>query len=453
MLLVECRQGNILIDCGMFQGRRAESSARNSTVPRVATEAAVVLLTHAHVDHSGSLPTLVKSGFRGVIYCTAATRDVAALMLADSARIQFSDAQYLNRKFEDDPGWIPLVPVYDEDDVADTLARMIGVPYHHVYTPLPGVTAHFRDAGHILGSAHLHLTIDEGDGRVTRLAVSGDLGRHGLPLLRDPEPPETPADFVVMESTYGNRTHPPVAGAEASLTRIVNETVARGGRIIVPAFALGRTQELVYVLHELRLAGKIPPIPVYVDSPLATAVTSLYRLHPECMDRAARAFLSDAGSIFDFEGLTYVGTAEDSMALNHIDEPIILISAAGMCESGRVLHHLRRAVEDSRHTIVIVGFQAQHTLGRRFVERRPQVKIFGVERDLNAHVEVIDAFSAHADQGGLLQYAQGFGPPVKQIFLVHGEPDQQEPLKVELEARGRRVTIPRRGQIVDLTGF
>lgn len=450
MLLVECRQGSILVDCGMFQGRRAESRERNRLVPRVAVAADAVLLTHAHIDHSGCLPTLVKAGFQGKIHCTAATRDVAALMLADSARIQEADAAYLNRTFGDDPSWVPIVPVYDEDDVADTLARMIGVPYHHEFSPLPGVRAHFRDAGHILGSGHLHLHIDEGEGRVTRLAISGDLGRHGLPLLRDPEPPETPADYVVMESTYGGRTHPPVSGADVQLERIVQETVARGGRIIIPAFALGRTQELVYVLHELRLAGRIPPLPIYVDSPLATAVTSVYALHPECLDRAARAFLAERGDIFAFEGLTYVGTAEASMALNEIDTPIILLSAAGMCESGRVLHHLRRAVEDPRHTIVIVGFQAQHTLGRRFVERRPRVKIFGVERDLNAHVEVIDAFSAHADQGGLLQYAQGFGPAVKRVFLVHGEPDQQAVLKEELEGRGRTVTIPKRGQIVDL---
>jgi len=449
MLLVHTDQGSLLVDCGMYQGRRAESSERNRTLPAPAARADAAILTHAHIDHSGSLPTLVKGGFRGMIHTTPATRDVAALMLRDSARIQAADAGWLNRKFADDPGFTPIEPVYDEDDVAVTLARMIGVPYGVCFEPLRGVTARFRNAGHILGSAHVHLTVREGD-RVTRISVSGDLGRHGLPILPDPDPPEAPADFVVMESTYGNRTHPPVDEAHEKLATLVNETVARGGRLIVPAFALGRTQELVYFLHELRLAGRIPPIPIYVDSPLATGVTAVYQLHPECYDRSTRRFFDERGDPFAFDGLTYVGSAEDSMALNDLTEPIVIISAAGMAESGRVLHHLRRGIEDPRNCVLIVGFQAQHTLGRRLVERRPQVRILGIERDVNARVEVIDALSAHADRGGLLQYAQAFGPAVKRFFLVHGEPDQQGPLAQALTEAGRTVEIPRRGQIVDL---
>lgn len=449
MLLVELEAGKFLVDCGMFQGKRAESRERNRTLPPAAYGADVALLTHAHIDHSGSLPTLVKGGFTGPIFCTPATRDVTALMLRDSARIQKADADYLNRKFERDEDFVPIEPVYDEDDVAETLARFVGEPYRHTFSPLPGVRATFRNAGHILGSAHLHLDIED-EGVRTHVVVSGDLGRANLPILRDPEPPETPVDFLVMESTYGDRVHPPIDSVSEQLVRILHETIARKGRVIVPSFALGRTQELIFVLHELRKAGRIPAIPIYVDSPLATAVTSVYKLHPDAFDREARRFLSENGDLFDFEGVTYVGTAEASMALNDIEEPIVIISASGMAESGRVLHHLRRAVGSSRNTIVIVGFMAEQTLGRKLAEHQSPVRILGLEHDVEAHVEVIDAFSAHADREGLLAFARACGPAVKEVLLVHGEPDQQRSLKASLYEDGRTVRIPRRNQTFDL---
>lgn len=447
MLLVEGEAGSVLVDCGMYQGHRADAQARNRVLPPAASSASAVLLTHAHIDHSGSLPTLVKSGFTGPIYCTPATRDVAALMLRDSARIQAADAAWLNRKHEGERDWEPVLPVYDEDDVADTLARIVGEPYHLPFHPLPGWTARLRDAGHILGAAHLHLEIVEGD-RVTRLLVSGDLGRHGLPILRDPEPPQTPVDFLVMESTYGDRVHPPIASVADQLARIVTETAARGGRIIVPAFALGRAQELLYVLRELREGGRIPPIPVYVDSPLATAVTAVFKLHPDAFDREAR-HRADGGDLFDFPGVHWVATAEDSMALNEIEEPILVISASGMAESGRVLHHLRRGVGDPRNTIVIVGFMAEHTLGRRLAEKRPRVRIFGMEHELLARVEVVDAFSAHADRENLVAFARACGP-VRRVFLVHGEPEAQRSLHGLLSEAGLEVVVPRRGQVEEL---
>lgn len=447
-MVLETGQGTLLVDCGLFQGRRAEAEERNRSLPALAVGADAALLTHAHVDHSGSLPTLVKRGFQGAIHATPATRDVAALMLADSARIQAADAEYLNRTLRDDPRFVPIEPIYDEDDVADTLARFVGVPYHRQFSPLPGVLATFLDAGHILGSAQVLLQVHDG-GDKRRILLTGDLGRPGLPILRDPERPPRPLDHVVMESTYGARVHGSVASMHDELARVVNETAARGGKLIVPSFALGRTQEILYVLHELQRAGRLPAIPIYVDSPLATSVTAVFRLHPDCFDRATRRMLQTEGDPFGVDGLVYTATREDSMAINEREGPAIVIAGSGMAESGRVVHHLRRAVEDRRNTIAIVGFMAQHTLGRRLAERRPTVRVLGIERELHAHVEVLDVFSAHADRDGLLAHAEACGT-VRRFFLVHGEPEQQEPLRAELERRGTPVTVPERFQAVEL---
>src|SRR5689334_4424986 len=449
MFVLELASGSLLVDCGFFQGRREESRRRNRSIPRAAIAADAAILTHAHIDHSGSLPTLVKAGFAGSIYATPATRDLCVCMLRDSARIQQADAAYLNRKYADDPDHTTVEPVYDEEDVFRALGQFVSIPYERPFQPLPGVTGRFLNAGHILGSAEVVLEVQE-HGTTRRIVFSGDLGRKGLPIISDPQYPEPPIDDVVMESTYGDRLHGNISQMHDDLERVVREAVQRGGKIIVPAFAVGRTQELVYALNELKRQGRLPPIRIFVDSPLAINVTEVFKLHPECFDAEARAFIDKHGDIFGFDGIQYVSSREESIALNHLAGPAMIISAAGMAEAGRVLHHLRNHVEDERNTILIVGFMAQHTLGRRLAERRPRVRIWGVERDLRAHVEVLDAFSAHADRNDLLMYAEKCGQPTRRFFLVHGEPGGQESLAEAMRKRGFRVEIPERGQSVEL---
>jgi metallo-beta-lactamase family protein len=449
MFLLEAPRGRLLIDCGMFQGRRSEANERNRLLPRMAVEADAVVLTHAHIDHCGNLPTLVRRGFRGDVHATPATRDVAALMLADSARIQAADALYLNRRNAGDPQWDDIVPLYDEEDVTAAMRRFVGQPYHRNFEPIPGVQATFYDSGHILGSAQLVLDVETPAG-FRRLVFSGDLGRAGLPVLRDPEKLPLPIDYAVMESTYGNRSHAPPADMYDALAEVVERTVARGGTVVIPAFALGRTQELLLVLAELRQAGRLPDVPVFVDSPLASSVTAVFRLHQDCYDKETRAYLSKFGDPFDFPGVRYVSMREDSIALNSRTEPCILLSASGMAESGRVLHHLQRTVEDPRNTVLVVGFMAAHTLGRKIVERRQHLRILGVERELKAEVVVLNSFSAHADRAGLDAWAAALGPDLRRLFLVHGEPDQQEPLRRRLIEHGRTVVVPEKGQSVEL---
>jgi metallo-beta-lactamase family protein len=442
MHLVETPAGRLLIDCGMYQGRREESRQRNAQLPDAAIGADAVILTHAHIDHSGSLPTLVKAGFRGRIYGTPATRDLCAYMLRDAARIQIGDAEYLNRRFEDDPTWRPIQPIYDEEDAIAALARFIGVPYGQPFAPLPGLSATLVDAGHILGSAQVHLDVPDG-GTTRRLVFSGDLGRKDLPILRDPAPLDR-ADYLFMESTYGDRVHAPIQAMEDQLAEVIADTVKKKGKVIVPAFAVGRTQELVYSLHKLFLAGRIPDLPVFVDSPLAVNITDVFKMHPECYDEETRRFVEENGPAFTFSTLRYVENKNDSIKLNGIKEPCIIISASGMCESGRILHHLKNNVSDQRNTILIVGFMAQHTLGRRLVERRPKVKILGVEHELFARVVVMNGFSAHADKNDLVGYARA-AKGARRVFLVHGEPEQQAPLAELLRKEGLAVDAPKVG--------
>jgi metallo-beta-lactamase family protein len=449
MHLLETKVGDILVDCGMFQGRREESRRKNSTLPAAAVAAQALVLTHAHIDHSGSIPTLVRSGFAGTIFATPATRDLCAYMLRDAARIQEGDAAYLNRKFGDDPDWKPIQPIYTEEDAIAALRQFTTIPYGRRFEVLPGVSATFLDAGHILGSAEIVFEVAEAD-RARRLVFSGDLGRRGLPILRDPEMPRPPIDYVMMESTYGNRVHGDIHSMHDDLERVVKETAARGGKIIIPAFAVGRTQEIVFALNTLQHAGRLPDIPVFVDSPLSVNVTEVFKLHPECFDAETRAFIDHNGDAFGFRGMKYITDVADSMKLNELTHPAIIISSSGMCEAGRVLHHLRNNIEDPRNTIMIVGFQAQHTLGRRIVERRPRVRILGVERDLRAQVVVLNAFSAHADRNDLIDYARTLRSDARHYFLIHGEPEQQDPLRATLEKEGMPTSIPAPGDEVDL---
>lgn len=444
LLLLETAGRSLVIDCGLFQGRRKEARERNRMPPRFALDADAAILTHAHIDHSGNLPTLVKGGFSGRIYATPATTDLCSYMLRDCAKIALADAEYLNKKNADDPDWEPIAPLYTEEDVEAALKRFEATPIHKNFRPLPNINARFLDAGHILGSVQVVLDIEE-DGIRRRLVISGDLGRNHLPVIRDPDIPDGPIDYLVMESTYGNRTHNSVESMHTDLERVVKEAFKTGGKIVVPAFAVGRTQELLFVLNNLHQAGRLPPIPVFVDSPLAINVTEVFRQHAECYDDETFAFQRAHGDAFVFPGVTYLRSKEESMSLNAHRGPAMIISAAGMAEAGRVLHHLKNLIEDERNTILIVGFMAQHTLGRKIAERHPQVKIWGVERELRAKVEVLTAFSAHTDRPGLLSYAEACAPS-RGLFLVHGEPDQQEPLAQELTRRGLIVHRPVREQ-------
>jgi len=446
MHLLRSDAGSIIVDCGMFQGRREESRKKNSHLPPDAVRADALVLTHAHIDHSGSIPTLVKSGFRGSIFATPATRDLCAYMLRDSARIQEGDARWLNQKFADDPDFTPVVPLYTEEEAVKALEQFVAVPYHRPFAVLPGVTATFIDAGHILGSAEVVFDLPG-----ARIACSGDLGRKGLPILRDPEMPPRPVDYVLMESTYGNRVHGDIMTMHDDLERVVKETARRGGKVIVPAFAVGRTQELLYSLSHLKRLARLPDLPIFIDSPLSVNVTEVFKLHPECFDPETRKFLDDHGEVFGFDGVRFVTAREESMRLNDLAGPAVIIASSGMCEAGRIVHHLRNNIEDDRNTILIVGFQAQHTLGRRIVERRPRVKIHGVDRDLRARVEVLNAFSAHADKNELLAFALACGPETKHFYLVHGEPEQQQAFLGTLTGHRLRGSAPEAGTEVELS--
>ncbi|MFO0722689.1 MAG: MBL fold metallo-hydrolase [Myxococcota bacterium] len=452
MHVVKSDHATILLDCGLFQGRRQESFQRNRNLPAEASKVDAVVLSHAHIDHSGALPMLTKAGFSGTIYATPATRDLAAVMLADAAMIQKADARHINRSLERDGVDLgPVEPLYEAEDVVAVLSRMIALPYRATQTIAPGVRVTFYDAGHVLGSAVTALDVED-RGRVRRLVFTGDLGRRNMPILRDPEV-VSGAELLITESTYGDRLHDPIGRMEDDLAAVLDRTYKRGGKVLIPSFALERAQEILYALHHLKRAGRMPPIKIYVDSPLTVRITEIFRVHPDCYDEEALKSLRSSDPPFDFEDVIYVSDAEDSKRIDADPEPSIIISASGMCEAGRILHHLRAGIEDPKNTIVIVGFQAQHTLGRRIVEHRPKVRVFGIERELRAEVVVLNGFSAHADQADLLAYAQAIKAqgPLSSIALVHGEPKAQAVLRQKLSSlSGVQIHVPDRGDRLDL---
>lgn len=446
MHVVHTSHGSILLDCGLFQGTRRESIERNQHLRCPIQKIAAVVLSHAHIDHSGALPLLYKQGYEGPVFATPATRSLCTVMLRDAAAIQESDARFLNKQNDRDGNDERVEPLYDDEDVVRAIERIIAVPYHTTLPIAPGVQLTFYDAGHVLGSAITVLDIEEGRTK-KRLVFTGDLGRANRPILRDPEVPEG-ADVLVTESTYGNRLHDSVEKMDEDLARVVNATIKRGGKVVVPSFALERAQEVIFELKRLKKRGAIPPVRVYVDSPLTVKITDVFKLHPECYDPETRAMLRGNDSPFEFDQLSYIEDKEDSKAISTSPEPCIIISASGMCEAGRVLHHLRATVEDEKNTVLIVGFQAVHTLGRRLVEKRSRVKIFGVERDRRCEVVVLNGFSAHADQKDLLSYAERCREKgnVEQIALVHGDPEPQRVLREKLDDLGfGRVAIPATG--------
>lgn len=452
--LVSVNGRKILLDCGLYQGSRKESYRRNQNLPYNASEVDVLVLSHAHIDHSGNIPNLVKSGFNGDIVCTYATRDLCSIMLRDSAKIQQYDIEFLNKKRRKQK-LPPVEPIYNITDAVESLKYFIGIGYERPYRLLPGVTLTFYDAGHILGSAIVVLDIeDEEEKRQIRLVFSGDLGRPDRPILRDPTFIDR-ADVLIIESTYGNREHAPLEEASKKLETIINTTCRRGGKVIVPAFAVGRTQELVYRLHQLVEARDISPdLPVYVDSPLAIDATGIYRLHPEAYDEEVAQFLLEDrhNDPFGFEMMYYTRSTAQSKELNFLRDPAVIISASGMAEAGRILHHLKNNVEDPRNTILIVGWQAPNTLGRRIVERQSRVKIFGEEYQLKAEVATINGFSAHADRSELLTWTGHMQKRPSRTFVVHGEEEvslsfaetlsKEQGLKnVQVPEMGQRFTI------------
>jgi metallo-beta-lactamase family protein len=436
--IVQVGGKRIMLDCGLFQGRRRETQEKNMRLPMSVAEIDAIVLSHAHIDHAGRLPLLVREGYAGTIWCTAATRDLAAVMLADSAFIQEKDAEFLARHQKE-----AIPPLYTVAHAARTADLMAGVPYHKPFEVVPGVSVTFTDAGHILGSASVVLDFAEGGNR-KRLVFSGDIGRRGLPIIRDPQPPER-AHVVIMESTYGDRDHEPYESARNELRRVVTETAARGGRILIPAFAVGRVQELVYDLHSLSLAGEIPAIPIYIDSPLAIEATTVFEMHPEIFDRD-EDFVQRVQKLFRFQQAHYTRDVQESKALNQAIGPMVIIAPSGMAEAGRIVHHLKLGAPDSRNTILIVGFQAEHTLGRRIVERRETLHIHGDDIPLRARVEVLDGYSAHADRSELaawLAAVRATSPSLGQVHLVHGEPAPQDALAATLRNSGYDVTCPK----------
>ncbi len=448
MHIIESNGKRILLDCGLFQGRRAESNRRNRNFPFDPKSIERVVLSHAHIDHSGNLPNLAKQGYHNSIYSTFATRDLCVTMLKDSAYIQEKDAEYLNKKKEHE-GLSSIEPMYEIEDVEQALSLFRGIGYRKGFFVSAGIKLTFHDAGHILGSALSIFDIRE-NGKNLRLAYIVDLGRKNLPILRDPDIVKD-IHFMIIESTYGNRVHEDMSGTEDKLSQVVNETIQDGGKIIIPAFSLGRTQEVVYCLSRLQSKKRIPLIQIFVDSPLSVDVTEIFKLHPECFDKETNQMIALQENPFGWKNVTYIRDVEESKKLDQMDEPCVIISASGMCEAGRILHHLKNNIEDSKNTILVVGFMAKDTLGRKIVQQQEKVKIFGDQYRLRARVEVFDEFSAHADRNELLEYVDNTKGSLEGVFVVHGEEEQSQALADGVKDLGiQNVLVPDLGEEVTI---
>jgi metallo-beta-lactamase family protein len=434
--LIEINHQRLLLECGLFQGQRQKTYDYNLNFDFDPASLDAVILSHAHIDHSGNLPNLVKKGYKGPIYATDATRDLADIMLKDSGHIHEYDVKYLNRK-RAKKNLQPVEPLYTIQDAVNTMPHFRQINYNTPFLPVKGVTAKFIEAGHILGSAAILLDLEE-KGKKTRLWFSGDIGRPDMPLLRDPIlPGGHGVDVLMMECTYGDRPHDNIQKAFEEFESIIIKTIQRGGKVIIPAFSVGRTQMLVYCLNVMIKNGKIPSIPVFVDSPLAVSASDIYRRHPECFDSETWEFISEHRSpVLDFDSLTYTRSVDESKALNDRKDPMIIISASGMVEAGRILHHVKNNIHDERNTILIVSWQAPHTLGRRLADREREVKIFGESYYRRAQVETINGLSAHAGLNLLVEYASSVAGEAQKIILVHGE----EPAAAKLQAKLKDVS-------------
>jgi len=440
----------ILLDCGLFQGRRSESLALNRNFPFKPSEIDAVILSHAHTDHSGRLPLLVKQGFTGNIYATAATRDLAVVMLQDTAFLQERDAEFISKKHAR-KNLPPVEPLYTVEDAQATTDQFFALPYHRSLTISDGVELTFYNSGHILGSAIVVLDLKEKHKHV-RFAFTGDLGRPHTPILKDPEFCGD-VHYLITESTYGNRLHKPKDEVERILTEVIARTYQRGGKILIPAFSVGRTQELLYFFNQLYHKGKLPKdMVIFLDSPLAQDVTNVYRYHPECFDQDMNRLIASDMHPLHLENVAYTRTAEDSKRLNDYKKPCIILAGSGMAEGGRITHHLANNIENPNTTVLIVGYMAENTLGRKILEREPEVNIFGEPFKLKAEVVVMNNFSAHADRAELLDYIGKFSRnEMRGIFLVHGEDDATSSLRDGLKALGfKRIEIPNRNESFEL---
>ncbi len=450
MHLIEVNGKKFLLDCGLYQGKRKIAFEINRNFDDFnPAEIDFVILSHAHIDHSGNLPSLVKKGFTGNIYSTFATRDLASVMLRDSGHIQEKDVEWVNKKRKKQHK-NPFEPLYTVDDAEKTMEHFIGINYHQEYQLAEGIKLTFFDAGHILGSAIVFLQINE-NGKTIQLGFTGDLGRPNLPILKDPEKiPDV--DYLLSESTYGGRFHDNPTGTEAKLAAVIQKAYANKSKIIIPAFSVGRTQELVFALHNIFERNDAPRIPIYVDSPLSVNATEVFKIHPECFDKETVAYLLKHEDPFGFNKLTYISNVEESKKLNEIPGPQIIISSSGMAEAGRILHHLANNIDNPNNIVLIVGYSAENTLGRKLAEKVPTVKIFGEEHQLNAEVIVFNSFSAHADANELIGYVNKFDKnKLKRIFLVHGDKDQQDKYKIRLNAIGfQDVVIPKKEDVFEL---
>lgn len=452
MYLLEACGKRILFECGFFQGKRKESMDRNRQFPFQPSSLHLALLSHAHIDHSGNLPNLVRQGFDGPIFCNHATRDLATLMMEDSAHIQQADCTFINRRNEKlgKKNGLTAEPLYSKLDAQNASRHFVSVAYDRAFDLAEGVTITFRDAGHILGSSQIIFDLHE-NGRRLRLAFSGDIGRGKNDILRDPAPFEN-ADVLILESTYGGRQHEPQEQANARLCDIIRRALDRRGKVIIPSFAMGRTQQIVHALHDLTQSRDLPRIPIYVDSPLSVNATEIFRLHPDCFNAATREKLQNHDDPFGLETLTYIRSAEESKALNDRADPCIIIAASGMCEAGRIRHHLRNNIGDPRNTILIAGFCAPNTLGHAIAARMPSVSIFGEKHEVRAHIETLDAFSAHADHDELMDLVARSTGTLGQIILTHGNEEQAEALAkaLHLEHPDSRIVIPELHDAIEL---
>ena len=431
MYLFEINGKRLLLECGLFQGHRDETMERNRHFPFDPKSVDAVVLSHAHIDHCGNLPNLCQQGFGGSIFCTFATRDLASIMLEDSAEIQRADAEYVSKK-RAKQGLPPVEPLYSATDAEKAVRQFVALNYDRPILVADGVTVTFRDAGHILGSAQVVLDIREGARRF-RYLFSGDIGRGNDEILRDPERIDG-VDYLQVESTYGGREHTAKAVASAEIGALVRGALERNGKVIIPAFSVGRTQQIVYTLHQLTLGQQLPPVPIFVDSPLSVSATEIYRLHPECFNEGIYKFLREKENPFGMENLTYIRELSRSMKLNELKDPAIIISASGMCEAGRVRHHLKNHIGNSNNLVLFIGYCAEHTLGAQILSGRETVNIFGEPHRVRAKVSSIDSFSGHADKHELKRYVEGIGGQIKKISVVHGDDPQVSAFAEALQA-------------------
>ena len=449
MYLIEVNGSRILLECGLFQGSRGESIEKNQKFPFDPSTVEAVILSHSHIDHSGNLPNLCRQGFKGNIYCTFATRDLVSIMLPDSAHIQKFDAEFVNKKHL--KKGLPLVePLYSLEEAEKSIRQIVGLNYERSIQIANGVRLTFYDAGHILGSAQVALDVEE-PGHNFRYLFSGDIGRGGHLILRDPAPVEG-VDYLQIESTYGNREHETMPNARDKVGELIKKTVDRGGKVIIPAFSVGRTQTLVYTLHQLYDEGLLPEVPIYVDSPLSVNATEVFRLHPECFNDLTYTYLMEKTNPFGMSNLTYIRDVEQSMRLNDIKDPAIIISASGMCEGGRIRHHIKNNLGNPDNLILFIGYCAQNTLGSILVSGKKKVNIFGEPHQVRAEVASIDSFSGHADRSELIDYVNRLKGPLKSIFVIHGEEDQSVAFGKTLQDMkpDSQVYVPHRGEFVDL---